>query len=193
MALAIVLQRCAIHVKAFPNTFCRAVQELFECLTPVVKEGNLFNIDMEILEEARKGLMTPTSLERALSLMPRVREPTSALAPHPPPTYELEGALFPEELALVLRRWPSPPPRFAPLGADDSEIQPLEDMYRPVAMSIGSMLDLAALVLLQMTVLHTPATGEVHYHLQIQSITRMSLPSTSSPEQWEPSLKIEEL
>ena len=129
-------------------------------------EANLFNMEVEILEGARKGLMAPTSPKRVPSPKPRAEDPTSTPAPNPPPASELEGPVSPEELALVPKRQPLPSPRFAPLGADNSKIQPLEDLYEPVAMPIGSMLDPTALGSLQITVLHMPATGEVYYHLQ---------------------------
>ena len=48
VALALVLQGSAIHARASPNVFCRAVQELHDCLVPMVEEGNLLNMEMEI-------------------------------------------------------------------------------------------------------------------------------------------------
>ena len=83
-------------------------------------------------------------------------------------------------------------PLVSPLGSDDPEIPPLEDTYGHGAMPMGTLLDLTALESLQVTITHIPVTGEVHYHLQAQSVTRMSLPGTSSQEHLEPSLKIEE-
>ena len=65
-------------------------------------------------------------------------------------------------------------------------------MYGHVAMPMGTLLDLTALDSLQVTMSHIPATGEGHYNLQAQSITRMFLPGTSSQEQLETSLKIKE-
>ena len=122
MALAIVVQRCAIHTKDSPNTFCGVVQELHECLAPVVNEGDLLN--MEIMGEPRRGLMAPTPPKRAPSPTLRAEETTSAPAPYPPPTSKPEGAVSPKELTLVPRRWPLPPPRFAPLGMDDLKYHP---------------------------------------------------------------------
>ena len=158
----------------------------------MVKENYHFNMEMEILVEARKGLVATTSPKRALSPMPRVEEPTSTPAPNPPPTSEPEGAVSLEKVALVLRRWPLQPPGFAPLGMDDSKIPALEDMYGPVARPIGSMLDLTALALLLMAISHRAANSEVHYHFQAQSVTRRSLSSISSQKHLEPPLKIEE-
>ena len=48
VALAIVFQRCAIWAGASPNVFCGVVQELHECLVPMVEEDDLFNIETEI-------------------------------------------------------------------------------------------------------------------------------------------------
>ena len=98
VVLAIVLQRCAIHAGASPSVFCRMVQELHKCLVLVVKRGNLFNMETEIWHGVRKDPVAPTSLKRAPS-------PT----PSPPPASEPEGALSPEEMALVPRRQPLPP------------------------------------------------------------------------------------
>ena len=143
-------------------------------------------MEMEILEGARKDLMAPTSLKKAPSPISRVEEPTSTPAPNPLPAYEPEGPVSPEELALVPRRWPLPPLVFPLLGRDDSEIPPLEDTDGPVARPIGSMLGLTALASLKMTVLHMPVMGEVHYHLQAQSTTRMSWQLHPCRNNWSP-------
>ena len=42
VALTIVLQTCAIHARALLDVFCGAVQELHDCLVPVVEKGDLF-------------------------------------------------------------------------------------------------------------------------------------------------------
>ena len=92
--------------------FCGVVQELHECLAPMVEIGDLFNMEKKIWERVRKDPVAPTPLERAPSPMPRVEEPTSVPEPIPPPKSKLEGATSPEKLALVLRRQLSPPPGF---------------------------------------------------------------------------------
>ena len=84
-------------------------------------------MEIKILEGARKGLVAPTSPKMAPSPTPRMKESTSTPTPNPPSTYRPEGPVSPGELALILRRWPLPPPRFAPLAADYSEIPSLED------------------------------------------------------------------
>ena len=104
--------------------------------------------------------------------MPRVEELTRTTSPDPLPAPKPEGVAPLEDLALVPRRWPPPP-----LSLGDLAMSPLEDEYQPGAMIL---LDLSTLELVEMTISHTPATGEVHYHLQARSFTRMSLPSTSS-------------
>ena len=84
-------------------------------------------------------------------------------------------------------------PRFSPLGLDDTEILPLEDVYTSVAMPMVILLDLTALESLQVTISHIPVIGEIYYHLQAWSVTRMSLAGTYSQEQLEAFLKIKEL
>ena len=80
--LAIVLQWCTILPRAPSDIFCGAVQELHECLAPVVEKGNLFNMEKEIWEGIRKDPVTATpskrtpTLKRVLSQMPGVEEPT---------------------------------------------------------------------------------------------------------------------
>ena len=69
------------------------------------------------------------------------------------------------------------PAGYSPQGAEDLTMPPLEDTYLPRAMT---SFDLSTLELLKMTISHTPVTGEVHYCLQAQSLTMISLPSTSS-------------
>ena len=191
VALAIVLQMCAICAGASPNVFCRVVQEFHDCLVPMVEEGNSFNMENEIWEGVRKDPMATTPSKRFPALMPKVEEPTGATAPNPPPASEQEGAVSPEDLALLLRWWP-PPPRFSPLGSNDPATPPLEDVYGHGAMPMGTVLDLTALESLQVTISHTPVMGEVHYHLQDHSISMRSLSDTFSQEHLEPSPKIEE-
>ena len=143
----------------------------------MAEEGDLFSMEMEIWVGVRKNPMATTPSKRALSLIPRVEEPTSATALNPPPTSELEGAVSPEDLALVPRRWPLPPPGFLPWAQ-----MTLQYCLRRICMGM----DLTALKSLQVTISHTPATGEVHYHLQAQSITRRSLSGTSPQEHLKP-------
>ena len=110
----IVLQKCAIHPRASPNVFCRVVQELHNYLVPMVEESDLFNMEKEIWEGVRKDPVATTPSKRAPSPTPILEEPTSATAPSFPPASELQGPASPEDLALVPRKWPPPPPGFLP-------------------------------------------------------------------------------
>ena len=116
VVLAIVLQRCTIHARASPDVFCRVVQELRNCLVPMVEASNLFNMEKEIWEGVRKDPIAPTSLKRAPSLTPRAEEPTSITAPNPSPVSKLEGAVSPEDPGPGAEKAATATPRFSPLG-----------------------------------------------------------------------------
>ena len=57
IALAIILQPCAIQVRAPPDILCGGLQELHKCLVLVVEEGNLFNMQEEMWEGVMKDPM----------------------------------------------------------------------------------------------------------------------------------------
>ena len=59
VTLAIVLQRCTMHARASPDVFCGAVQELHNCLGPVVEKGDLFNVEKEIWDGLGRTLWLP--------------------------------------------------------------------------------------------------------------------------------------
>ena len=192
LVLAIVLQRCVIHAGASQNVFCRAVQEFHDCLVPMGEEGNLFIMEMEIWEGVRKDPMATTPSKGSLHQQLEWRSLPVLL----------HLSLYLHQMGRGCVSWgPGPGAkkvatttlRFSPLGSDNPAIPPLEDMYRHGTKAMGTLLDLTALVSLQVTISHTPVTGEVHYHLQAQSITRRSLSGTSCQEHLELSPKIEEL
>ena len=165
VALVIVLQRCAICARSSPNVFCGVVQELCECLAPVVEVGDLFNMEKEIWEGVRKDPWLPCLWKGPLHQHPEWRNLPALL--------HLTIHLGLNSKGLCpLRNWPwcweggHHHPRFSPLGLDDTEMPPLEDVYRPRAMPMGTLLDPTALESLQMTISHIPVMGEVHYHLQ---------------------------
>ena len=54
------------------------------------------------------------------------------------------------------------------------------------------LFDLLTIKALEVTIFHTLAMGEVHYHLQAQSLARVTLLSTSDQEYWEPFMRDEE-
>ena len=137
--MVIILQQCAIQVGAPPDIFCGAVQELHKCLAWVVEEGDLLNMEQEIQEGIRKEPMAATtatrvpSPKRVPSQMPRVEELTCSTSPDLPSMPEPEGAVPPQDLALVPRRWPPPLPRFSSQDPDDLIMPPLEDTHLPGA------------------------------------------------------------
>ena len=121
--------------------------------------------------------------------MPGVEKLTHITSPDSPSVLELEGAAPPQDLSLKPRRQPPPSPGFSPKDLDDLTMPPSEHAYLAAAMTL---LDPAMLESLEMTISHTLATGEVHYHLQVQSLMQMSLLSTSSWGQLGPYPKVEE-
>ena len=95
----------------------------------------------------------------------------------------------------LMRTWPRSQgsghstPRISPQDLDNLAMVPLEDAHQPRGMTL---LDLSTLESLEITISHNPAMGKVHYHLQAQSFTRMSLLSTSSQGQLKLSPKVKE-
>ena len=166
---------------------------LHDCLRPMVKQGILLAMLAKVLEGAGKDPAAPALAERGPSPTPKVAETGSIPTPDVPPTSKPEGAVCPEELALVSRRQPHPPPGFALFNMDDPEMPPLEDVYGSLVMPMGSSLDFTAPESLQVTTSHTSGTGEVHYCLQAHSTSRLSLLIAPSQELLEPSSKIKEL
>ena len=61
---------------------CGAIQELCQCLKPMVKSGDQFNLNM--LRVARINPVAPASAERASLLVPRVEEVTDVSGPSNP-------------------------------------------------------------------------------------------------------------
>ena len=146
----------------------------------MVKQGILLAMLAKVLEGAGKDPAAPALAERGPSPTPKVAEAGSIPTPDVPPTSKPEGAVCPEELALVPRR-------------QHPEMPPLEDVYGSLVMPMGSSLDFTAPESLQVTTSHTSGTGEVHYCLQAHSTSRLSLLIAPSQEQLEPSSKIKEL
>ena len=171
---------------------CRVMQELCKCLPPMVEEGNLPDMETEILEGLGRAPWLPIHQKGPCCQHLKWRSLSTLLHINLHPHLNQKG-LHPLRSGPGAKKATATTPRFTPQGVDDPKILPLEDVYRPVAMPMGTLLDLTALETLQVTISHIPATGEVHYHLQAWSITRMFQPGTSSQEQLEPSPKIKEL
>ena len=116
-------------------------------------------------------------LRRVLLQTPGVEKAMVSISLEPPSASKPEGATSPQDLALVPRRQPPPPPGFSTQVLEDLTIPPIEDAY---LLGAPTLFDLSTLELLGMTISHTQATDEVHYHLQAWSLARMTLPSTST-------------
>ena len=139
-------------------------------------------LSLEMLDVAEKYPMVATALARTPTLekapspervrlqMAGVEELISSISPDPPSVPELEGVVPPQDLALVPRRQPPPPSRFSLQVPEDLTMVPLEDKNLPGAMIL---FDLCGLESLEMTISHTLAMGEVHYHLQAWNLTRI--------------------
>ena len=84
VALAQAFQRCAVQAGMPPGMLCRAVQELYTCLAPLLKKGDL--LDLTMLHVVGKDHVTPVPAERASSLekksQPREQEPIDLPAPN---------------------------------------------------------------------------------------------------------------
>ena len=165
--LAILLQQCTICTRAPSDISCRVVQELHKSLVLVVEKGNLFNIEEEIWEGVRKDPMVATALTRVPTLkmfphqvssqMAEAEELTHSTSPDHPSVLKQEGAAPPLDLTLVPRRQPPPPSGFSSLAPEYLTTSPFE-----------------------MTISHTPVMSKVYYHLHVQSLTRITLLSTST-------------
>ena len=91
------------------------------------------------------------------SWVPRVEESSHTVSPDPPSSPELEEMMPPQDLALVPKSRPPPPPGFSSQDLDDLTMPTLEDVYHARGMTMWGF---SALELLEMTISHTPMTGE---------------------------------
>ena len=85
VALAMAIQRCAVHSRMPPGMLCRAVQELHRCLAPMIESGD--QVDLKMLDVARRDPVAPTSTERTQ----RAEQLISVPAPSNPPTFWARG------------------------------------------------------------------------------------------------------
>ena len=115
----------------------------------------------------------PPMSRRTQPQTPVAERPVASVSPSVPKPEEMAS---PQNLDLVPRRQPQPPPGFFPQIPEDLALPAIQRAYLPVA---PSLFDLSTLDLLEMTVSHTPAVGKVHYHLEAQSWARITLPGTS--------------
>ena len=191
-ALAIVLQRCAVHSGESPNLLCGAVWDLHDCLRPMVKQDNLLAMLAKVLKGAGKDPVAPPLAERGPSPTPMWQKQAAfpCLMFHP---HQARRGCVSRRTALVARRPKPHPPGFALFNMDYPEMPPLEDVYGSLVMPMGFSLDVTAAESLQVTISHTSVACEVHYHLQAHSTSRLSLLIAPFELQLEPSSKIKEL
>ena len=188
IALAVILQWCAIQVGAPLDTFCRAVQELHRCLALVVDKSNWANMEEEIWAGVMNDPVVavsprPPMSRRTQSQTPVAEKPMAAI---PPSTSELEGMTPPQDLALVPWRKTTTTSRGFPKVPEDVVLPALEGAYLPGALTL---FDFSTLESPEMTVSNTPAKDEVHYHLEAWSQARIALPDASACRYLGPSLR----
>ena len=117
VALAKAVERCTICSGMPPWELCGAIQELCKYLTPMVKRGDQF--DLQMLNVAEKEPETPTSPERNLSPTSKLQDaaPVEELPWYPydknhchllgsPSHGQMSPAHFP--LRMLTGLWPCP-------------------------------------------------------------------------------------
>ena len=136
----------------------------------MIQSGNL--VDLEMLEVAEKDQVPAASTQRAPSAMPRVEPPVGVTTPSEPSTLEPGEATPPEELTLVPRQRPQPPPGFSLSWADESDSPPPEQADWPMSIPQGLTVSMRSI---QVIISHFPVMGEVHCEYQSQTIALTSL------------------
>ena len=91
VALAMALQSCAVQLGIPQGGVCSMVQELHQCLAPLIEEGCLLKLEM--LDVVEKNPMVPTPASAPSSPIPDPEEEQAI------PTPEEPCALGPEEAA----------------------------------------------------------------------------------------------
>ena len=86
VALAIVLQWCAVQAGTLPYTFCRAHQELHRHLSLVVEEGDWINMEKEIWGDYERphGCCSTKGTSQDLAPVPRRQPPPPGFSPQVP-------------------------------------------------------------------------------------------------------------
>ena len=168
--LAIILQWCTIRAGAPSDTFCREVQELHRQLALVVEESDWVNMEDPMVAVSPR----PPMSRRKPSQIPRVEKLMASISPS---ASQLEGTTPPQDLALVPRRQPPPPPGFSYKVPEGLILPAIEGAYLP---GTTTLFDLSTLELLEMTISHTPVVAKVHYHLQAWCLARITLLDSST-------------
>ena len=164
--LDVALQSCAVWSGMPLGVLCGAVQELHQCLAPILEADSLLNL--ERLDIAEKDPVAPASAPT--SPTPSLEEeeqiiqiPEVSCALEPEEAAHLEGGLD------IWSRYPAIPPRFVHSQAN----LPLAGLVRGIP--LGARLDLHSLGSLQVTISHGLVVREVCYEYQSWVITQASL------------------
>ena len=123
-------------------------------------------LDLGMLDLVEKDPMAPTSEGRVPSPIPRAEPPIGVTAPSELNTSEPGEAAQPQELTLVPRERPLPPPGFSLWWADESAPPPLEQAGWTMQIPWGAWLDFASLESIWVT-LTLPVMDEVHCSVQV--------------------------
>ena len=105
-----------------------------------------------------------------------------------PSASEPEGMTTPQDLALVPKRQPPPPPGFSSEVPEDLIFPALEGTY---LLGVSALIELSTLGSLEVTI-STSVMGKFPLCLQVQSLAKVTLPSTSDEEYQGPSPKDKE-
>ena len=130
-----------------PDIFCGARQEFHECLVLEVEEDDLLNMEKKIWEGLGRSHGCHCSDKRphtGKSSLTKRNPTTDGQSRGAYPLYftgpasvpEQEGVVTPQDLALVPRRQPQPPPRFSPQVPEDLSTSPLGNTYLPGATTL---------------------------------------------------------
>ena len=120
IALAMALQSCAVQLGMSPGVLCGVVQELCQCLAPLLEGDSLLNLEM--LDIVKKDPMAPAPASAPASPTPESKEEEQILqVPEEPCASEPEeAAQSVERLKLVWGRFPSIPPGFSHLHVNQT-------------------------------------------------------------------------
>ena len=99
------LQSCAVQSRMTPGVLCGAVQELCQCLAPLIEEDSFLNLEM--LDAAKKDPVAPASAPTSSTPDPEeedqvIQVPEESCTSEPEETAHLEGGLH-----LIPGRYPT--------------------------------------------------------------------------------------